>query len=158
MRRARESQAYWWGPGVAIPFNKADVLPIAALADETPTRRPGWFKDVASVDVNHGGYVAYWSDRAWSSLNPESSERRRRLFDGELREILDSAEIDDVMDADEVVVYRYDMFWEGEPHLRGMIRNRGVEELDLAISDAEDAVNPNFHAGPPRQIALEPPN
>ncbi len=113
---------------------------------------------MAVVDVNHGSHVAYWSDRAWSSLHPERSERRRRLFNGELEEIVDKADVDSVKDADEVVVSRCDLFQEGEPHARGMIRNRQLHDLDVVISDGEDAVNPNFHAGPPEDMALEPPS
>ena len=51
---------------------------------------------------------------------------------------------------------RHDMFLEGPPHLRGMIRNRQIESLQATISDPEDAINPNFHAGPPHHIEVDP--
>jgi hypothetical protein len=55
-------------------------------------------------------------------------------------------------EASKVVVSRYDMFLEGGLHLRGMIREREVPELDIVFTDAEDAVNPNFLAGPPHGV------
>ena len=101
-----------------------------------------------------GSYLAFWADRAWSSLHPESQERTRRLFEGELEEILARAHFDDSRAAEEVEVSRYDMFLEGPPHLRGMIRHRQIRRLQATISDGEDAINPNFHAGPPHEIEL----
>ncbi|MDQ3641021.1 MAG: hypothetical protein M3450_06035 [Actinomycetota bacterium] len=154
-RRIGEEQAYWWGPGAEAPFNKADLLPLRELHHRPPHGRTGWRSDLWSAELG-AGYPAFWTDRAWSSLHPDLHERTRRLFEGELQEILVRAHIAGSPDAEEVEVNRYDMFLEGPPHLRGMIRNRHIESLQATISDGEDAVNPNFHAGPPHHIDLEP--
>ena len=155
--KVRETQGYWCGPGRAIPFNKADLLPIEDMNSSPRGAVAGWRSEVPSVDVNRGSYLAYWADRAWSSLHPASNDRTRRLFEGELQEILERAHVQGGPSADEVTVFRYDMFLEGAPHLRGMIRNRQVEGVETVISETEDAINPNFHAGPPLRIALDPP-
>ena len=151
-----DDQGYWWGPEAEVPFNKADLLPLRELNTRPPPALPGWRSVRAPVDVRSGTYLAFWADRGWSSLHPEAHERTRRLFDGELREILERAGIAGSPYAAEVTVNRYDMFLEGPPHLRGMIRNRHIESLQASISDAEDAINPNFHAGPPPDVELEP--
>lgn len=163
VRAVSESQGYWWGPGDEIPFNKADLLPISELGAR-PANAAGWSRSRRPVDIGSGGYVAYWSDRGWWSLNPGASRRQRRLVSGELEELLDKTrglELDhadpgDTLGATDVSVSRYDMFLEGGPHLRGMIRQRWVEGLDTVFTDPEDAVNPHFHAGPPLQMTLDP--
>lgn len=154
-RTSGEAQAYWWGPGKRIPFNKAEILPIKELRPQA-VRPGGWSAPLAPVDPAGVRYVAYWSDRTWWSLNPDATSRRRPLLDGELQEILEiRGELADCLEpvhqdeATEVVVSRYDMFLEGGLHLRGMIREREVAELKIISTDAEDAVNRNFHAGPP---------
>ena len=154
-RRMGEEQAYWSGPGAEVPFNKADLLPLRELHHRPPHAPVGWSSDRRSVEVS-AGYLAYWAARAWSSLHPDSHARTRRLFEGELREILLRAQIAGSPDAEEVAVNRYDMFLEGPPHLRGMIRNRHIESLQAAISDGEDAISPHFHAGPPHHLQLDP--
>lgn len=88
--------------------------------------------------------------------------RRRPLLDGELQELLEiRGRLADCRErvrqdaATEVVVSRYDMFLEGGLHLRGMIRKSEVADLKITSTDAEDAVNGDFHAGPP-ESATEP--
>ena len=151
------SQGYWWGPGAAIPFNKGELLPLDARRHRPRPAAGGWRGGVASDDVGGGTYLGYWADRAWSSIHPGSLVRNRRLFDGELQEILDKAPVAGDPHGDDVTVSRYDMFLEGPPHLRGMIRHRSIDGVAAVVSDREDAVNPNFHAGPPTRIVTEPP-
>ena len=163
VRQVGQPRTYWLGPG-GIPFNKADLLPADELtaASVAPA---GWFDAVRSVEPDVPGHMAYWSDRAWWSLNPGSASRRRRPFDGELDELLERAErvglrrwsANGSGGSTEVVVSCFDLFLEGGLHPRGMIRQRQVEGLDLVVSDAEDAVNPKFHAGPPVETTLDPP-
>lgn len=112
VRMRGDGRGYWWGPGEDIPFNKADLLPRAALRHHPRVAPRIGPARAACRRLGAEPYLSYGADRAWSSMHPEEPQRRRRLFDGELRELL---------------VMRSDPFCEDEPHLRGMIRNRTVE-------------------------------
>jgi hypothetical protein len=158
--RMGDPRGYWWGPGEEIPFNKAELLPIAELISRRVSPS-GWSEPMRIADRTLPGYIAYWADRAWSSRNPRADDRRRPLIAGELEELLDKIRCHDPDHADalvtlagtEVEVSRYDMFLEGGLQLRGMIRQRQVAGFGIVVTDPEDAVNPNFYAGPPLELS-----
>ncbi len=99
----------------------------------------GWSADIAPVDRSTARDLAYWSDRAWWSLNPDATSRSRPLLDGEFEELLERAELLTTENADRILsagatgvtVSRYDMFLEEGLHLRGMIRERELPQLDM---------------------------
>jgi len=158
VRRRGEAQAHWHGPG-DDPFNKSDLLPISQMRPRV-VAAGGWWASVPPADDKSASYRGYWSDRAWWALNPDAASRHRPLGEDELEELMEKTRrldgdhpyVTPRAQASEVVVSRYDMFLEGGLHLRGMIREREVPELDIVFTDAEDAVNPHFLAGPPQDV------
>lgn len=153
VRRVRSRQLYWAGPGDDIPLNKADILPISELTDAPARGEP----TVAP------GRAAYWSDRAWWSLNPHADRRERTVIGDEVDELRRLAMVGAPMnelerlgamaatisEETEVVVVRHDPFVEGGLHLRGMTRRRTIVGTDLTVPGGEDSVSGHFWAGPP---------
>lgn len=88
-------------------------------------------------------YTTYWNDREWSSQNPGSDSRSRSLLPGDL-----TAD-DTASPAAKVHVRRHDMFGEGPPYLRGVIRTWSIDGVSGSRTDAEDSISMFFHAGPP---------
>ena len=138
VRRRGDPQAFWWGPGPEIPFNKLDVLSLSRLVPTAVNPHQPDAQEIQKVPA----YNTFWTDREWSSQNPGSDSRIRSLLPGDLT-------------ADEkasrgakVHVRRYDMFGEGPPFLRGVIRTWSIDGVSGSRTDSEDSVSMFFHAGP----------
>jgi len=139
VRRRGDPQAFWWGPGPEIPFNKLDVLPLSRLAQTPASPR---HRDGGGIQ-NMPGYATFWSDRNWSSQNPGSDSRVRSLLPGDLT-------VDETASPEaNVRVRRSDVFGEGPPFLRGVIRTWSIDGVSGRRTDSEDSINMFFHAGPP---------
>jgi hypothetical protein len=96
--------------------------------------------DLADPDTA-AEYRLYWSDRLRLDALPPSTPFTRDLVPGEFRD-LTQERLDGVT---QVRVWRG-----GEKRGSGSVRHRRPLAEDLpSFSDAEDAVNPFFHLGPP---------
>lgn len=144
VRRRGDPQAFWWGPNAQIPFNKMEALPVSRMKPAPSAQRDS---DVLERARRSSAYAAFWGDRAWSSLHPEIDARTRPLLPGDLADGERPAVAPDA----EVQVGRHDMFGEGHPFLRGVIRTWSVAGIEGSRSDSEDSINAFFHAGPPIQ-------
>lgn len=122
-----------------MPFVRA-----SATASTTSAPRDG---EVLERARHSSAYAAFWCDRAWSSLHPEIDARTRPLLPGDFSDEERPAVAPDA----DVQVRRHDMFGEGHPFLRGVIRTWSVDGTLGSRSDSEDSVNAFFHAGPPVQ-------
>ena len=150
VRRRGDPQAFWWGPGPKIPLNELDVLPLSRLVRSPVAARQG--TDPAEQARGSSRHASFWNDRAWSSQNPEADERTRPVLPGDLAGDL-TEEMPAVPPGTQVTVRRYDMFGEGPPFLRGVIRTWSIEGVPGSRADSEDSVNPFFHAGPPKETS-----
>jgi len=139
VRRRGDPQAFWWGPGHEIPFNKLDVLPLSQLVQTAASPRHGHAGGVQKMPA----YATFWTDREWSSQNPGSDSRVRGLLPGDLT-------VDETAPPGaKVHVHRSDMFGEGPPFLRGVLRTWSIDGVPSWRTDSEDSINMFFHAGPP---------